>query len=152
MNMLPTLTDINSIAALPAQTFFPATTRVKPLETTLYALRNVRLVYHRLESGDSDYHIVLLSPTGTQMITEIPYPGSCTSGSTWQCLISRARANIDAQFKPQLDVGHSVNYVVSAIGVGFYDPEHGQFGALPNGIELHPILAICFGAGCDPTQ
>ncbi len=151
ISLLPTLTDINTLAALPGQGFFPMTSRIKPTETTVFALRNVRLVYYRLED-DSDYHIVLLSPTGTQMITEIPYPGACTSGSAWQCLISRARANVDAQFLPQLNVGKSVNFTVSAIGVGFYDPEHGQFGSLPNGLELHPIIAICFGAGCDPTQ
>jgi hypothetical protein len=151
INLLPKLTGINDLAALPAKTFFPATTRISPVEQTVYALRDVRLTYYRLED-DSDYHIVLLSPTGTTMITEIPYPADCTTSSVWQCEISRARAAVDAQFLPQLNVGKSVNYTVSAIGVGFYDPEHGQFGALPNGIELHPLLAICFGAGCDPTQ
>jgi hypothetical protein len=30
------------------------------------------------------------------------------------------------------------------MGVGFYDPLHGQEGVAPNGIELHPILEISF--------
>jgi len=27
-------------------------------------------------------------------------------------------------------------------GVAFYDTEHGQYGAAPQGIELHPVLRI----------
>jgi hypothetical protein len=33
-------------------------------------------------------------------------------------------------------------------GVGFFDRIHGQTGIAPNGIELHPILGICFGQNC----
>ncbi len=31
---------------------------------------------------------------------------------------------------------------VSVVGVGFFDFLHGQTGAAPNGIELHPVLKI----------
>jgi len=31
-------------------------------------------------------------------------------------------------------------------GVGFFDFLHGQTGVAPNGIELHPLLDISFGA------
>jgi hypothetical protein len=27
---------------------------------------------------------------------------------------------------------------------------HGSASAAPNGIEIHPILAICFGQDCNP--
>jgi hypothetical protein len=33
----------------------------------------------------------------------------------------------------------------SIVGVGFFDVIHGQRGVAPNGIELHPVLGICFG-------
>ena len=151
ISLLPQLTTIATLGNLPTQTFFPATTRIKPVETTVYALKDVRLAYVRLED-DSDYHIVLASSVGQTMITEIPYPGGCTTNSDWQCLLSRARANVDAHVTPKLLQGQTENLTVSVVGVGFYDPEHGQYGALPNGLELHPLLAICFGAGCDPTQ
>jgi hypothetical protein len=39
---------------------------------------------------------------------------------------------------------------VTLFGVGFFDVIHGQRGVAPNGIELHPVLGICFGAGCTP--
>ncbi|HEY8076455.1 MAG TPA: hypothetical protein VIF62_20160 [Labilithrix sp.] len=151
IDLLPTLTTIMSLSTLPTQSSFPATTRIKPTEATAFALKDVRLAYVRLED-DSDYHIVLASPVGQTMITEIPYPGNCTSGSTWQCELTRTRAALEAHVVPQLNVGKTVNFTVSVIGVGFFDPEHGQFGALPNGVELHPLLAMCFGAGCDPTE
>jgi hypothetical protein len=29
-----------------------------------------------------------------------------------------------------------------------FDSLHGQPGAAPNGVEIHPVLAVCFGKGC----
>jgi hypothetical protein len=75
------------------------------------------------------------------------------TGGPWACNISRARAVVDAQF-PGLQPGQGKTVAVAAslIGVGFWDPEHGQFGVAPNNLELHAVLAICFGVGCDPTK
>jgi hypothetical protein len=149
VSLLPTLTTIASLSTPPQPATLPFSSRVKPTESTIYALRDVRLSYLRLEQ-DSDYHLVVTDNFGANtMIVEIPYPASCTTGSTWQCLMSRVRATVDAQFPGlQLNVGKPTNMLVSVAGVGFWDTEHGQFGASPNGIELHPLLAICFGAGC----
>jgi hypothetical protein len=149
ISLLPELTTIVDLGALPTAANPPFSTRVKSEETTIYALKDVQLTFARLEQ-DSDYHLVLSDGTHT-IITEIPYPGSCTAGSAWQCLISKARAAVDAQINLVLLQGHLQHYVVSVIGVGFYDPEHMQFGASPNTIELHPVLAICFGVGCSPV-
>jgi hypothetical protein len=33
-------------------------------------------------------------------------------------------------------------------GVGYMDSLHGQPGVATNGMEIHPVLAICFGKGC----
>ena len=33
---------------------------------------------------------------------------------------------------------------VRIMGVGFFDRPHGQWGAAPNYIELHPVLGIDF--------
>jgi hypothetical protein len=33
---------------------------------------------------------------------------------------------------------------VTVRGIGYFDPPHGQAGAAPNGIELHPVVAISF--------
>jgi hypothetical protein len=156
ISLLPKLTTIQDLQAITGPTTFPATTRIAPTEKTVFALKDVHLAYARLES-DSDYHLMLSDLVRT-IITEIPFPtegnnGGCTTGSTWQCLIQRARANVDAQnFNLQPGVGRNFNQIVSVIGVGFFDPEHGQYGAAPNTIELHPLLGICFGAGCDPSK
>lgn len=151
ISLLPTLTTIQNLQTITGPTTFPQTTRIVPTEKTIFALKDIRLAFARLEN-DSDYHL-LMSDTIRTVITEVPYPGGCTDGSTWQCLISRARAAVDAQnFNLQPGVGRNFNIVVSVIGVGFFDPEHGQFGAAPNTIELHPLLGICFGPGCDPTK
>ena len=118
-----------------------------PTETTIWELKDVTLSMMKLES-DSDYHMVLSDGSST-MIAEIPYP-DCASGSTWSCFITHARSTIDAKFS----VSSSPQYpaqTVTVRGVGFFDFIHGQTGVAPNGIELHPVLQICFGQGCTPS-
>jgi len=107
----------------------------------------VTLTQIKIES-DSDYHMVLSDGSNT-MIGEIPYP-DCATGSSWSCFISRARAEVDAKYS----VSSSWLYpsqTVTVRGVGFFDISHGQTGAPPNAIELHPVLQICFGKGCTPS-
>jgi len=41
---------------------------------------------------------------------------------------------------------------ITVRGVGFLDFAHGQNGVVPNAIELHPVLEICFGHGCFPDS
>jgi hypothetical protein len=121
------------------------TSRAAPVEKTLWELKDVTLSMIKLET---DYHIVV-SDGGHTMIVEVPYP-PCGSSSAWGCFISRARAEIDAQF----NVTSSPQYpalTVTVRGVGFFDFAHGQTGVAPNAIELHPVLEICFGRGCTPS-
>ena len=33
---------------------------------------------------------------------------------------------------------------VEVTGIGFFDRNHGQVGAAPNFVELHPVLALRF--------
>lgn len=148
ISLLPKLTTVAALGAIPVPGSIPFSTRVKPSETTVFAVKDVKLTFVRLED-DGDYHLVLTDGTST-MISEIPYPGgSCTTGSAWQCLISKARAAVDAKLPGlQLLKGKVESLVVSVAGVGFFDTEHSQFGAAPNAIEMHPVLEICFGTGC----
>jgi hypothetical protein len=39
--------------------------------------------------------------------------------------------------------GQSTN-TFAVVGVGYFDPAHGQVGRAPNNIEIHPILSISF--------
>ncbi|MGZ3457806.1 MAG: Ig-like domain-containing protein, partial [Archangium sp.] len=40
------------------------------------------------------------------------------------------------------------NDTVSIIGVGYFDPMHGQTGVAPDGLELHAVRGICWGTNC----
>ncbi len=99
-------------------------------------------------SADSDNHMIVDDGTHT-MIVEVPYPGCVASSSVLGCNITHARAALDATFGP-VTHGMRVDRTATIIGVGFFDFIHSQPGVAPNAIELHPVLAICFGMDCDP--
>lgn len=138
----------NTIAGLAALTAAGAgTRRESPTETTLWELKDVTLTELKLEA-DNDYHLVLADGTHT-LIAEVPST-TCSTSSPWLCFMSRARSEIDAKYL----VSTSPLYPAATVtirGIGFFDKIHGQTGVAPNGIELHPILQICFGHGCTPT-
>ena len=119
----------------PAQA--PADQRIGPIETQAYKVR-ARLISYKPEQ-DADFHIVIadVEDPGKTMIAEIPSPdcaGACASAHVEE--FRRARAVI-MELSNQAS---NVNVVVT--GVGFFDFSHGQTGAAPNGIELHPVLKI----------
>lgn len=145
VSLVPQTTTIATLDALAANG--AGTAREAQTESTLFELKDVTLTEIKLES-DSDYHLVI-SQDGHTMIIEVPAP-SCSSGSAWSCFISRTRSEIDAKYS----VGASPQYPAETItvrGIGFFDYAHGQTGVAPNAIEIHPVLQICFGAGCTPT-
>jgi hypothetical protein len=145
VSLPPEPNTIATLTALPAAG--GGSSRESPTETTLWELKDVTLTMIKLET-DSDYHMVLSDGAHT-MIAEIPYP-SCTSGSPWTCFVTHARSLVDSRFT----VAPTPQYpslTVTVRGVGFFDFLHGQTGVAPNGIELHPVLQICFGKGCTPS-
>jgi hypothetical protein len=99
--------------------------------------------------ADEDFHIVIadVEDPNKTMLAEIPSPdcdGSCASGHAEE--FRKARAVImglgDQQAPP-------VTLVVT--GVGFFDFLHGQTGAAPSGIELHPVLKVELEPGSAPS-
>jgi hypothetical protein len=134
ISLIPTVTTIANLVAAQAPTSPPANGRVGPNETTLWQLVNVNITLWKNES-DSDKHIVVSDGSRT-MVVEIPDP-ACVGNSPWKALITNAR---------QVFTGQTGTATVR--GVGFFDRIHGQTGIAPNGIELHPVLAICFGQNC----
>ena len=119
-------------------------------ECQTYYVKNATLTRIIAES-DEDYHLVLQDPTTTTstMIGEIPCP-SCAPRGAASSATSRTprRAGGQSSATPPTLSGTSV---VSVIGIGMYDPPHGQTGRAPNNLELHPVIAICFTQDCDPT-
>jgi hypothetical protein len=143
-------------------------------EHTAYELRDVRLVcakHERGKSGDGDFHLVVeergdpvvepsqdhgcgrLNPHGHDtsayktMIVEIPDPACLAADNPWRASIEKARATVESALHPE-PRARRVNRIVTVRGVAFFDVLHEQLGVAPNGIELHPVLALCFGEGC----
>ncbi len=120
--------------------------RILPTEESVFILRNVKLTQYKRES-DSDYHLVLEDEHGNKMIAEIPESGCLSRRSQWRPQIRAARDAFDSVH----DVNgrmRSADDTVSLVGAGFFDFIHGQKGVAPNGIEIHPVLEICFGEDC----
>lgn len=141
-----------------------------PEERVVRELRDVRLVCVKHErEGDRDYHLVIEEradpvvepsedhgcrnlhdppPSRRTMIVEVPDP-ACVPQGQLRDAIARVRDTVDREAHPQ-DRARRVNRIVTLRGVTFFDVVHGQLGVAPNGIELHPVVAMCFGQGCAP--
>jgi hypothetical protein len=139
----PTPTTIGNLISLhkpPA-----AAIRNAPAETTTWQIANARLTL-LYQEHDRDYHLVLQDNAGHHLIAEAPDP-ACARTSVLSLQLAHVRSEINARFGSVH--GAMRPYVqVSASGVGFFDEYSGSAGQARNGIELHPLTAICFGANC----
>ena len=137
VNFAPKEVTVGWLVSQPLPASLLADRRVAPVETQTYKLRAL-FVEYKLEA-DEDFHIVIADvedPSKT-MVAEIPSPdcaGACASGHAEE--FRRARAVV-------MGLGDHVRPVTLVVtGVGFFDFLHGQTGAAPSGIELHPVLKI----------
>lgn len=140
-------TTIASLSALAPPSPLPPDDRVPSTESTVFKVSATLTGFKR--EADSDYHLVIQDAGGATLIIEIPDP-ACMAGSPWQDSVKGVRAAFDTQFGTVTGKMKHVSVPVTVVGVGFFDFIHGQTGAAPNGIELHPVLAMCFTAGCEP--
>jgi len=99
------------------------------------------LTKFKMETGDSDYHLVLDDGQGHTMIAETP---------STDCIGSSPFNRPSAMFGRRLHRFHpgpsfrDTHTDVTETGVGFFDRVHGQTGVAPNGVELYPVLSIAF--------
>jgi hypothetical protein len=135
-------TTIVHLRSLRPPATLPRLSRVRPVETTVWAVDAILLRY-RVEE-DSDVHLVIADTGGRTMISEIPAPQCVGSGSPFLAAIRVVRRAFVARFHPT-DVWQRPRLRVHVVGVGFFDYKHGQSGVAPNAIELHPVLAISWG-------
>jgi hypothetical protein len=153
VNLTPQDTTIASLRAQPMPASLPSATRVPNSAETQNWRVSATLTLFKLET-DSDFHLVLADASGATMITEIPSP-SCDAGSVWSTQIAHSRSAFTAKFTPN-STFQQANVPVIVTGVGMFDFAHGQTGAAPNQIELHPVLDICFPgssvSGCTTSQ
>jgi hypothetical protein len=144
-----TATTIETLRAEPRPSSLPSNNRVAPVETTDWSLDTTLVEFK--EETDSDIHLVIEDGAQRTMIAEIPDPSCVASSSPMLSLITQARSAFTAVFTPTTSF-QTVNRHIQLRGPGFFDFLHGQTGVAPNGIELHPILAVDFAAAApSPT-
>ena len=117
-------------------------------ETQTWRLTDVTLAGYKLES-DGDYHLVLVDRAANSLIAEIVDPRRVAEG--WKAQTTVARTAFDRHHLAR-STFQTAGDTVTVTGVGFFDLLHGQIGVAPNGIELHAVLGICFGADCSSTE
>jgi hypothetical protein len=132
------------LRTFPAPSSPPVSSRVKPVEDTVYLVSAILLRYKY--EADSDVHLVIADTGGRTMIAEIPAPQCVGASSPFLPSLRYVRSKFTSQFHPS-DTWHRVNTPVQIAGVGFFDFKHGQSGVAPNAIELHPVLRFSSGAG-----
>lgn len=141
VNLTPINTTVNNLVNLTTPT--PSTTmpRQPGLEDKTYTFTCTVTV--KKAETDNDYHLVLSDGTHT-LIGEIPDPVcSVAASSNFVPQYTAARNFVDTYIGS--GSYSSVNIApVQVYGVAFVDPPHGQTGAAPNNLEIHPILKINF--------
>ncbi len=116
--------------------------RIRGVETTTWKLTNVHLLEMKVEP-DQDFHLVL-GEGSLNLIAEIPSPECLPATSALQDAVASARRVTETAYWGE----GGFSNVITVAGLGFFDHEHGQRGAAWNGVELHPVTAICFGQDC----
>lgn len=137
----PIATTLSTMGGWSEPTSYPDNNRIASFETTVWVVNATLAEYKR--GGDQDYHLNLRDGSGNTMIAEIPCPCCVAASSAVGTLIAAARASFDARFTPTGTL-QPANVAVRVAGVGMFDFPHGQIGAAPNYIELHPVVGISF--------
>jgi len=136
--LLPT--SIAALRAFPTSRPLPQDRRLKPVETTTYAL-TATLVEYRLDE-DGNHHLVLSDETGRTVIARIPAP-ACVNGSRFAAEIAGARQVFEARFHADAVLRQTAT-AVEIRGIGFFEYFGDQRGMAPNAIELHPVTFLSF--------
>jgi hypothetical protein len=139
VNLTPTTTTVEELAALPVPDGFSSyTPRLEP-EFQTYTVSAILAEFK--EEADSDIRLVLLGVSGQAMIAEIPAP-DCALGSRVQAQIAAARKQFNAQFGQADRSRQQPMEHIRVTGVLFFDAQHGETGVAPNAIELHPVIGV----------
>jgi hypothetical protein len=150
VDLTPVRTTIEALISLKRPAHTPSYSRIWPTEFTTYQIEGY-LGGYRPES-DGDVHLIMfgLENQRASMVVEIPDPrcsGACESGLSSDFAKARETLNeILAQPNPT-----DQPIVIRVTGVGFFDRNHGQIGAAPNIIELHPVLKLELVSRGDPA-
>lgn len=152
ISFVPVETTIDALIAFPPVDHDEGAPRTAPVETTTWVVRDVELDGYQ-RSPDGDVHMIIADAHGHTMIIEATPPFCLADQTPWRKQIARVRTIVDAEI-PMAAIGWRKR-TLSLAGIGYLDYQHGQLGVAENGVELHPVLSICFGKGCallDPRE
>ncbi len=143
VDITPVNISVQNLVTLTTPFANPYMNRVPGVEDKTYKI--VCDITIKKNESDNDFHLVLSDGTNT-LIGEIPDPACSAAASSAyvnQYIATRnfVNAHIASGNVNNVNIGS-----VTVIGVAFIDPPHGQTGAAPNHLELHPILDIYFTA------
>ena len=142
-----------NVSLLPQMTTVAALRRLRPPEGGSSSRSEVELHSYRVKAhllaakieDDSDIHLVIADPrSGGSMIVGFPAFG-CTKRAmpAARKLMQLARvALLHACGDPGSGSFTELRGTATIVGVGFFDLPHGQRGAAPSQIELHPVIAF----------
>lgn len=129
----PRATTVAELAAMPRPAGpFPQRARVAPEELITWRVRAI--LWNVRVEPDGDVHLVLADPDNpaVRLIAEAP-DSNCAIGSSLAATFAQVRRDLRRIGRRRL---------VDVTGIAFFDRPHGQRGAAPNNIELHPLLKI----------
>lgn len=131
-----------------------------PARTSVHALRllprrrSLELHYDRVRAellgfkleADGDIHLILAQPGNTHetMVAEIPNPRCMPRAAPqYVAMVAAARlAFVRTYGIPPYTLFALAYRPIDLAGSTFFDALHGQSGAAPNGVELHPVLML----------
>jgi hypothetical protein len=143
VNFTPSVTTITNLVNIVTPTPSSTMPRYAGIEDKTYSV-TCNITIKKAET-DNDYHLVLSDGINT-MIGEIPDPTcSAAASSTHVNQYIAARNFVNANIASGNVYNVNIPPVV-VYGVAFIDPPHGQTGAAPNNLEIHPILDIHFAS------
>lgn len=141
VRLTPVATTVESLATLRRPRYLPPYGRAARAETTVFCIEG----WFKEVNTEADYdlHVIVAGLEDTTVTIVVEFPdarcsGACASG--YGKLYTRARQALENRLKTWT----TDTLRVRIMGVGFFDRPHGQWGAAPNYIELHPVLGIDF--------
>ena len=142
VDLRPRPTTVSALTALRAPGSIG--TRMPGAEMRTWRVR-VRLLWQKLED-DSDVHLVVADPaTGRTMIAELPSPDCVGAAAGPASAMAAARATLARACGEATTSFTRLSGTATLDGVAFFDFAHGQRGAAPNEVELHPVLHVVPG-------
>jgi hypothetical protein len=138
VNYTPKLTTLDSLVHI-ATSPNASAPRMAGIEFQAYTI-TCKITIKKNED-DSDYHLVLQDSTET-MVGEVPNPVCAVAASSThvdEYIAARNWVNMNIGILPNSGVNLPP---LKVTGVAFVDVPHGQTGAAPNQMEIHPILNI----------